>query len=139
MGNRLKVAAPRFPLKGAPQKELHLAAVGQFETNGDAASVNNKGAGYTIHHHGTGLYLVTLDKRYREIYPRAGIMQASNGNDAAFVVPSSIDPGDALTGASFDICTQSADGTAADLDGPLVWFEVYGSDLPSPTITATHA
>lgn len=134
---RAKNAAARFPFKGTPNKNLEHV-VGQFETDGDAVPINCKGGGYTIHHYGTGLYTVTLDKRYREIMPRAGIMQASNGNDAAFVVPSSISAGTATAGASFDICTQSADGTAADLDGPLVWFEVWASPLPSPTVTRTH-
>src|SRR5690349_647476 len=118
MGRRIKLAAPRYPSKGTPAKAIHNYA-GQFETDGDAVPVNCKGAGYSIHHYGTGLYKITLDKHYREIMPRAGIMQTSAGNDCAFVVPSSISLGDPITGASFDICTQSADGTAADLDGPL--------------------
>jgi hypothetical protein len=136
---RSKLAAARFPLKGSPNKGLHLAAVGQFAVNGDAAPINCKGAGYSIHHYGVGLYTITLDKRYSEILPRAGISQFSAGNDTAFVVPASITPGTATVGASFDIVTQSSDGTAADLAaGPLVWFEVWGTEKPSPTVTATH-
>jgi hypothetical protein len=134
---RSKNAATRFPHKGSPNKHLE-SVVGQFETDGDAVPVNCLGAGYSIHHNGTGLYTVTLDKRYRYIMPRAGIMQASSGNDAAFVVPSSISPGSATANASFDICTQSQDGTAADLNGPLVWFACECSPLPSPAVTATH-
>lgn len=134
---RAKNAAARFPHKGSPNKNLERV-VGQFETDGDAVPVNCRGAGYTVHHNGTGLYTVTLDKRYRYIMPRAGLSQASNGNDCAFVVPSSISAGSATANASFDICTQSSAGTAADIDGPLVWFDVECSPLPSPTVTATH-
>jgi hypothetical protein len=115
--------------------------VGQFTTAGDAAATNAKGSGFSVHHHDTGLYLVTLDRAWAEIVSiRVTLGQAAAGNDAAFPVPSTVSAGDIRTGASFDIQTQSADGTAADITGPVVYFEVWVSEKPtrSGEIALTH-
>jgi hypothetical protein len=115
--------------------------VGSFTTNGDAAAASPKGAGFSVHHHDTGLYLITLDRAWAEIVSiDVNLGQAAAGNDAAFYVPSTVTPGAGNTPASFDIQTQSADGTAADISGPVVNFRVWVSEKPTPAtaIALTH-
>jgi hypothetical protein len=140
MSGNSKLASGGWRGVKARDARLHLY-VGSFTTNGDAAATNAKGAGFSVHHHDTGLYLVTLDRAWGEIVSiDVNLGQAAAGNDAAFYVPSTVTPGDIRTSASFDIQTQSSDGTAADITGPVVNFRVWVSEKPTRAgeIALTH-
>lgn len=108
--------------------------VGRFETDGDAAAVNPKGIGVRkIAFLGTGQYRVELCKSFAEIlFADAWVAQATSGSAAAIVLPGSLTPGDMDTPASFIVETHSALGTEANLNGPVVMFEVWASDTPTP-------
>jgi hypothetical protein len=115
--------------------------VGQFETDGDAAAVNGKGFGFSVAFLGTGQYRITLDRAFAELlYVGVALGQPSSGAGAVIAIPSTFTPGDMDTPASFVVETHSALGTEANLNGPVVMFEVWASDIATPhTVEMTDA
>ncbi len=112
--------------------------VGSFTCNGAGAATSCKGKGYSIAKIGTGRYRITLNKRFAE-FTGLGlhITQATAGNDAAYIDHSTLSLGDVRTPASFVIETQSVAGTAADLTGMVVSFDVWMSDRRTRSVVST--
>ncbi len=110
---------------------------GCFETDGAAAPINSKGWGVrSIARNATGKYKVTLDRAFAEIlFVKASLAQASSAAASVIVVQSTIDPGDITTPASFEVETHSTLGTEADLNGPLVMWELEASDVATDATT----
>lgn len=91
---------------------------GSFICNGASAPTTVRGDGFTIGAPATGLYTGTIsDGKYAGCdAAQAWINQASGGNDTAFiegVVDTDVQSG------TFQIQTQSAAGTDADLSAPV--------------------
>jgi hypothetical protein len=106
---------------------------GSFAVNGAGAPTAVVGAGATVTKlGGAGQYQVTLDKAAaRFLYANASLTQAAAGTGRAAVLTGSPAGGNARTGATFTIVTQSTAGTAADIAaGPTVYWEAEISDLP---------
>lgn len=134
MANRLGGGGAR-QLKTRNQRAFRYC--GRFETDGAAAPINSKGWGVaSIARNATGKYKITLDRAFAEIlYINAKIAQATSSTQDVIVILSTIDPGDITTPASFEVETHSAIGTEADLNGPLVLWELEASDVATDYTT----
>lgn len=113
---------------------------GRFETNGAAAAINFVGQGVaSVVYSATGVYTLTFNQAFKHlVLADAKLAGAANSNDEVVPILASFVPGDANTPASLQFVTQSADGTAADLDGPVVMFKVVFSNenvLAAPTLS----
>lgn len=105
---------------------------GQFTTAGAAAATSPKGAGWSVRRTGTGTYVVTFERQYKELAAaHVTLQQATGGNDCALLVTYSA--GTASAPATLTIETQSSAGTAADLTGPVVHFT---ANFTSATLAA---
>lgn len=117
-----RLAATRFPLAGCADQGLEIIA-GTVTLNGGSSptAASHVGKGFTVTRKGAGQLLVTLDSAYARILyiGPPSLRQATAGNDAAFIIDASNAPdaGDFDSRATFEIETQSIDGTAADLTG----------------------
>jgi hypothetical protein len=82
-----------------------------------------KGKGFTVAAPSTGVYVITFDEKFYSYFKVAvGINGSTGTNDGVYWT--AIDPAPASTNATLTIETQSTLGTAADLTGPIVSFEV---------------
>lgn len=85
---------------------------GSFVVNGASAPTTVRGAGFTVSAPTTGVYTITLRKKYAAMLScRVGLMQLANASAAVCMPPASQSPS---TGVMV-ITTQSSLGTAADL------------------------
>jgi hypothetical protein len=96
---------------------------GSFVTDGANAPSVVKGKGFTVAAPGTGVYVITFDEKfYGYVAAFVGIHGATGTDDGAYWT--AIDPAPAATNATLTVETQSALGTAANLTGPIVSFQV---------------
>jgi hypothetical protein len=102
---------------GSGQDEVELS--GSFVTAGAAAPTVIEGAGFTVSAPVTGVYSITVDRKYPGVkccIPHLGTTDGSATNDEVHYGGYT-----AATGV-FILTTESAAGTAADLTGPVVHF-----------------
>ncbi len=114
---------------------------GRFETDGAAAGVNQVGLGVkSITYSATGIYTFVFNQAFKHILNvECRIADSASSNDDVKPVLSSFTPGDANTPASIQLVTQSADGTAAALNGPVVLYKFTFSNENDLASKATMA
>lgn len=132
-----RLAANRYPLVGLPTKGAELV-VGRVTLNGGSSptAATHVGQGFTVTRKGSGQLLVTLDCSYTQVLVAdAWLWQATGGNDVAYVLNASNPPstGTLRSPATFEVETQSAAGTAADLTGLALCFMCVATKLPKNT------
>jgi hypothetical protein len=109
-----------------PQYERHAGSgqdivevFGSFVTNGASAPTAIEGSGFTVSAPSTGVYDITLDRKYPGMIiciPHLATDDGTATNDE--VHQGGYDP----TTGVLQLVTESAAGTAADLTGPIVNF-----------------
>lgn len=110
---------------------VHRVA-GRFTTADDAAPTAQRGKGFNaVGAPTTGVYVVTCKQTFGD-YIGAGAQLDGAAGNAQDVKVTAVSP-TAAGGATITLETQSADGTAADLDGPIVsfWVEFTKGQDPS--------
>ena len=118
---------------GSPQPKL-VKFFGRFETDGannpPATSIKGRGIVSVVKEAGAGLYTITLDRSLAEIlHISPQLWAATSGTQEVRLIQGTVDPGDFDTRATFQLETHSVAGTEANLDGPLVSFELVGHVL----------
>lgn len=89
---------------------------GSFVCNTTSAPATTRGRGYSVGAPSTGVYTMTMTQRFDAAYSlTATLLQPAAGNDDVKIT--AFDPAPSAGGnATVTIETQSADGTAANLD-----------------------
>lgn len=102
---------------------------GSFTTAGSSAPSVIYGEGFTVSAPSTGVYTVTIDQRFTACIAKGADIDGAAGNDDEVRITAHT-LGTATANATLTIETQSADGTAANLTGPIVsfWVDFQYSD-----------
>ncbi len=114
---------------------------GRFETDGAAAGINQIGLQVkSITYSATGIYTFVFNQSFKHlVYADCSIADSTSSNDDVKPVLSSFSPGDGNTPASVQLVTQSSDGTAAALNGPVVLYKFIFSNENDLASKATMA
>ncbi len=114
---------------------------GRFTTAGAGAGTGQVGLQVkSITYSATGIYTFVFSQSFKHIVGvECRLADSTASNDDVKPVLSSFTPGDANTPASIQLVTQSADGTAAALNGPVVLYKFTFSNENDLASKATMA
>jgi hypothetical protein len=102
-----------------------VRVTGSFTTAGASSPTVRSAGPWTVTRTGAGQLLVTLTETFVEFLGGdAGIWGSTGNNNKAAILSTGLSVGSNSAPASFVIETQTVPGTAGDLTGPIVSFDI---------------